>query len=98
MDIFKAGVVSLTDLAPLGVKDWDYLDRRRVQVQRNGITRVRPAMRKGWKVNFLLQILTPEYIDQTFLNEVLSSAGRLIGVGDFRPTFGRFQVTSFKTV
>ena len=24
------------------------------------------------------------------------TAGRLIGVGDFRPTYGRFQVVSFK--
>ncbi len=96
MDIFKAGVVSLTDLASLGIKDWDYLDRRRVTIQRNGITRVRPALRAGWKATFHLQVLTPEYIDKQFLNATLQSAGRLVGVGDFRPTFGRFQVTRFE--
>lgn len=95
MDLFKAGVVSLTNLASLGATEPDYLDTRRVMVQRAGVNRTRPAMRVGWKADFELQILTPEYIDQHFLNEVTQMAGRLIGVGDFRPTFGRFNVTAF---
>src|ERR1700741_4259303 len=33
MDLFKAGVVSLTPLASFGTKDWDYEDRRRVMIQ-----------------------------------------------------------------
>lgn len=94
-DLFKAGVVSLTDLASLGVKDWDYLDRRRVMVQRQGITRVRPAMQKGWTATFEVQVLTPEYIELSFLNEIITQAGRLVGIGDFRPTYGRFVVTKF---
>lgn len=98
MDLFKAGVVSLTDLCPLGTKEWDYLDRRRVMVQRNGVTRVRPAMHAGWRATVELQVLTPEYVDQTFLNTVLQQAGRLVGVGDFRPTFGRFAVVNFTTL
>lgn len=96
MDLFKAGVVSLTDLASLGVTQWDYLDRRRVMVQRNGVTRTRPAMLKGWRATFLLQVLTPEYIDPQLLNEVIVQAGRLVGIGDFRPTYGRFQVVHFE--
>lgn len=98
MDLFKAGVVTLTELASLGVKDWDYLDRRRVVVQRNAVTRERPAMRLGWKASIDLQVLTPEYISTDLLSEVLSSAGRLVGVGDFRPTFGRFRVERFERV
>ena len=49
MDLYKAGVVSNTDLASLGITTWDYEDRRRVQVQRAGITRVRPAVKAGWR-------------------------------------------------
>lgn len=96
MDLFKAGVISLTPLASLGAKDWDYIDQRRVVIQRNGVTRSRPAMRAGWKAEIQLMINTPEYIDQAFLLEVLGTAGRLIGVGDFRPTYGRFDVTKFE--
>lgn len=95
-DLFKAGIISLTPLATLGVKQWDYEDRRRVTVQRNGVTRVRPAMRVGWVAKVDLMVNVPEYIDQTLLLDVLQMAGRLIGVGDFRPTYGRFDVTSFK--
>jgi hypothetical protein len=95
-DLFKAGVVSLTELASMGVKEWDYLDRRRVMVQRQGITRTRPAMQKGWRASFDIQVLTPEYIDASLLHEVLTQAGRLIGIGDFRPSFGRFFIVSFE--
>lgn len=97
-DLYKAGIVAMTDLCSFGVKDWDFLDRRRVCVQRNGVTRERPAMRAGWRVSCQFQILVPEYIDQNALAETLTNAGRLIGVGDFRPTFGRFRVDEFKAV
>jgi hypothetical protein len=96
MDLFRAGVVAMTPLAPLGVDKWDYEDRRRVVIQRNGINRVRPAMRSGWECEHELLVLTPEYIGRDLLHEIVSMAGRLIGIGDFRPTFGRFQVTSFR--
>jgi hypothetical protein len=96
MDLFRAGVISLTPLASLGCTDWDYLDQRRVVIQRNGVTRTRPAMRAGWKAEIQLMINIPEYIDQAFLLDVLGTAGKLIGVGDFRPTYGRFNVTGFE--
>lgn len=94
-DLMKAAVVSLTPLATLGVKDWDYEDRRRVTIQRNAITRCRPAMKAGWKCEFDLLCNLPEYVSPAILNEVIQAAGRLIGLADFRPTYGRFQVTRF---
>lgn len=96
MDLFKASIAVLDPLASLGTNDWSYVDRRRVMIQRNGITRSRPAMDTGWKAEFLIQVLLPEYVPQDVLNEVIQAAGRLIGVGDFRPTYGRFQVTNFQ--
>lgn len=96
MDLFKAGIAALTEHCTLGTKEWDYLDRRRVMVQRNGITRIRPAMHKGWRTTMDVQILLPEYIEPALFQEIAMMAGRLIGVGDFRPTFGRFQVTHFE--
>jgi len=98
MDLFKAGVVSLTDLASLGAKDWDYEDSRRVVIQRSGITRTRPAMRKGWKATVDLMITTPEYIGPEFLQSVITKAGLLVGVGDFRPTYGRFGIVNFEVL
>lgn len=102
MDLFKAALISLMPLAPLTTaagelpKFWDYEHRCRVQVQRAGITRCRPAFREGWKSEVQLMVTLPEYVPPSDLNEVIQSAGRLIGVGDFRPTYGRFQVIKFE--
>lgn len=96
MDLYKAGIVVITDLASTGLKEWDYLDMRRVVIQKNAITRSRPALRKGWVIEFLIMVNLPEYISHDELNEIISMAGRLNGVGDFRPTFGRFQIVEFK--
>ena len=96
MDLFKAAIVVTSPLASLGVKEWDYLDRRRVMIQRQGINRTRPAMRIGWQATFDLLVMLPEYVDRQMLRETIESAGRLIGVGDFRPTFGRFGIIKFE--
>ncbi len=98
MDLFKAAIISMTPLASLGTKDWDYLDKRRVVIQRSAITRSRPAMKSGWTATIQLLNNLPEYISPSLLNEVIGQAGKLIGVGDFRPSFGRFQIVSFKLI
>ncbi len=102
LDLYKAGVVSLTNLAPVlpastgkPTKDWDYLDRRRVVIQQNAITRTRPAFLEGWTATFQLLCITPEYISPADLHACLNDAGRLVGVADFRPSFGRYQIDSF---
>lgn len=95
MDMFKAGVAVLDELCSLGTLTWDYLDQRRVTIQRAGITRTRPAMHKGWRCTVTLQVLLPEYIDAMTLNEVVQAAGRIVGVADNRPSYGRFAVIGF---
>jgi len=102
-DLFKAGVVSLTPLAPILCPDdptteWHYVDRRRVMVQRNGITRHRPAFNAGWRIDVTMLVTVPEYIPSDFLHQVVTRAGQLVGFGDNRPTYGRFGVAYFKTL
>lgn len=94
-DLFKAAVISLTDLATTGASEPDYLDRRRVCVMRAAVTRVRPALNAGWSATFQLMVQTPEYISPQTLNGVIADAGRLVGLGDFRPSYGRFVVSKF---
>lgn len=98
MDLYKAGVVPLTILASTGKKDWDYEDTRRVVIQRSGVNRTRPALKQGWKATFEFLILTPEYIAPMDLHAVMTQAGVLVGLADFRPTFGRFAITSFEVL
>jgi hypothetical protein len=98
MDLFRAGIVPLTELADLGKPEWDFIDRRRAVVQRAAITRSRPSMRPGWQAQVELLIGLPEYISAELLREVTEAAGRFVGIGDYRPAFGRFSVTSFEEV
>lgn len=97
-DLFKAAISPLTEMATLGKAKWDYLDERRVVVQRNAITRQRPAFNAGWKANMQFVVNLPEYVSPTFFHEVLTLSGRAIGVGDFRPTYGRFQIVKFEVL
>jgi hypothetical protein len=96
MDLMKACIIALTRLAPVGKTKWDYEDKRRVVVQRNGINRTRPALKEGWKITVDLQINLPEYCPEGLLLQLLNSAGRIIGIGDNRPTYGRFAVVKFE--
>lgn len=101
MDLFKAGIVSLSPLNPILTREgkashsWDYEHRCRVQVQRSGITRTRPAFKEGWSAEQSLMVNLPGYISPSDLLESVTMAGKVIGVGDFRPSYGRFQVVSF---
>lgn len=102
MDLYKAAIIPLTALAPVlvggkPVKTWEYEHRAPVSVQRARVTRTRPAFRTGWEAEVELLVNLPHYVSPEVLNEVVGEAGRLIGVGDFRPTYGRFQVTKFDT-
>jgi hypothetical protein len=105
MDLFKAGVVTLTMLAPVNANGepvqakpqaWDYEHRCRVMVQRDGITRTRPAMKTGWTITVDVLVNLPEYIPVDVLHDVFVNAGRLIGIGDFRPSYGRFAIARFE--
>ncbi len=98
MDLMKAALVSLTDLSSLGVKEPDFIDQRRVVIQRSAVTRSRPAMKTGWKAKFILMINLPEYVPHQRLNHILQQAGRIVGLADFRPSFGRFNVNSFEVL
>jgi hypothetical protein len=99
-DLVQAGVICEEMLSPILVggkpaTDWQYLDQQRVTIQRNGITRTRPAFTKGWQCSFTLTSILPEYINPSFLRTLVDGAGKFIGLADFRPTYGRFVVSSW---
>ena len=96
LDLLKAAIIPLTEVADTGAPTWDYIDRHRVTVQRAAITRERPALRAGWEATFEFLIATPEYVSPDLLLQLLNEAGRLIGLCDHRPTYGRFQVVNFE--
>jgi hypothetical protein len=90
------GVMAPKTLDPDGDKRL-YLDVRPVVVQRARVVRIRPAFKPGWRLSFEITILDDQ-VPANVVNEVLIMAGRTVGIGDFRPRFGRFMVTGFQVV
>lgn len=98
------GVVVSEDKLPLvydgprgmngrGTQDlWDanYKDIRRVGNQQNSVMRCRP-MFPNWSIRVPV-LLEPSILDRRDLIELADRAGRMIGLGDYRPRFGRFTV------
>ena len=102
-DIVKASLMTEEMYSPILVggkptKEWDYEDRQRVCIMRASITRTRPAFKKGWEAEFNILNNAPHLLDASFIRRLVDTAGLLIGVGDFRPSYGRFKVISWEEV
>ncbi len=102
-DLVQAAVMADEILSPIlvngePVKEWEYDDRQRVCIMRSAVTRTRPAFKKGWQVDFTLISLVPDLVTPEFLRTLVDYAGLLGGIGDFRPTYGRFRVIHWEVV
>lgn len=72
-----------------------YLDMRPVVIQRSRVVRIRPAFRMGWELKFAIEVLDDQ-IAPELIQDVLTLAGKTVGIGDHRPRFGRFSVVRFE--
>jgi hypothetical protein len=92
-------MTSCEDLVPLtrhdGTPIKDYvIDARRAIVQGNGIIRHRPRFDE-WRACFTIEydpVLIP---DPRIIIEIAADAGARIGIGDYRPRFGRFRIVGY---
>lgn len=66
----------------------DNIDYRPVAVQRSRTMRARPLV-KDWSGTYHFD-LAEDVIDARDLAPILERAGRLVGLGDWRPTYGTF--------
>lgn len=65
--------------------------RKGVKVTTSRIIRVRPMIPTGWKLNFTVEF-DDSIINEKALLKAMQDAGALVGLGDWRPKFGRFFV------
>lgn len=104
MDLLKAGILVLPDLLPIlnakgkRIKTWDFLDTRRALVQRNAVSRTRPGLEAGWRLDADVHILLPGLVAVPFLRQIIANGGATVGLCDFRPRFGRFQVVRAEAI
>lgn len=102
----QAGVFTDDDFFPIeypGSKDpqamyekRDFVLVKRARVGQSAVMRVRPRFRQ-WKVSFVLNIVT-DIIDARTVKESIEKAGRTVGIGDWRPRYGRFNMIEWKVV
>jgi hypothetical protein len=74
-----------------------YIDYRPVVVQRARVARARPTFKTGWKLSFQLEVIDDE-VPAEVLQDILALAGKTVGIGDFRPRFGRFNVSHYEVL
>jgi len=95
-DSVKGMVVIQPECIPLGTDEY-VLDSRRVRIQRGTCMRKRPRLDQ-WAAEFEVMILDEEALPPATLLAILQRAGQMVGVLDYRPRFGRFQVTLWEQV
>jgi hypothetical protein len=104
-DLFRATVFVSPEQIPHGIKvptelDTDadkslYLDMRPVVMPNKArVVRIRPTFKSGWELSFIIEVMDDQ-IQPELVNDVLTLAGKTVGIGDYRPRFGRFMVTEF---
>ncbi len=71
--------------------DGRFVDMRPVRVQTSRVNRARPIFPLGWSAEFTLTY-EAELIDEGDLVNIVKTTGRRIGLCDYRPTYGRFDV------
>ena len=82
------------------------IDARPVRIGTAKVMRHRPRFDE-WAATFDIAVLDPatwldvydkEFSGGAMIRDVLVAAGKFKGIGDFRPRFGRFEVTKFEPI
>ncbi len=94
-DAFKGGLFVNPMMIPHKYPKYE-IDRQPVVIQRSRVMRARPRFDK-WELSFEIECID-DRISPDVVEEVLKTGGLYTGVGDLRPRYGRFEVTSFKVV
>lgn len=95
--LWKSSVSVRDEMHSTGLKEYTVLAKRAVpQSGKGAITRRRPMLKAGWEVSFVVVVNQPDFIKPKTLRDVLEEAGRFVGLCDWRPKYGLFEVTEFK--
>jgi len=71
-------------------KSGQFLHKVGVRIQKNKVIRTRPIFRE-WSVTMDVYYL-PSLLNKSDVEGFIEVAGQIVGLGDWRPKFGRFEV------
>lgn len=74
--------------------DKRFVDMRSVKVGTSKVMRCRPKF-PDWKLQFTV-LYDEASLQRADLDRCLQTAGQMVGIGDYRPRFGRFEVLEAK--
>lgn len=96
-DLIKGALIVLPEAIPHRIQQCDIDARAIVNPSTRGrVMRYRARLNR-WELTFTVQLLD-EQLPAEVVREILEHAGRYVGIGDYRPKFGRFAVTAFREV
>ncbi len=97
-------IIHLRDGKPVTVPDaslegnpTEYLkvNIQRVKVRSAAVARSRLEIAEGWQLNFTIEVIDDQ-VRPVIVQEILSEAGCAVGIGDYRPRYGRFDIIQFE--
>jgi len=92
-DLVKSAVMIDPVFIPHEIQKFE-IDIRAVRVQKARIVRQRPILH-NWRLSFNITITEPQLPDNV-LKDIMDFAGKYVGIGDYRPKFGRFHVVRWE--
>ncbi len=88
----RGGVFVTDDKIRLSNKEYEVDVRAVVNPSTRGrILRARPLF-KEWELEFTLSVINEKDFDVHTIKEILDNGGQYVGIGDYRPKYGRFVV------
>jgi len=96
-ELFRGNVFVEPDMIPHLIQEWEvHKTTVVIPASRGRIQRFRPMLPE-WALEFNINCLD-DRIGTDVIKLALDEAGRVNGLGDWRPRFGRFIVESFKEI
>lgn len=68
-----------------------YFFTKRAKVKQSAVMRTRPIFNK-WSTSVTVSYLS-DVLNESQVIDIAKIAGQLVGIGDYRPKYGRFQIS-----
>ena len=85
---------------PIKFTGWNekvYVDERAAQASKTArVIARRPVIATPWEVEFEIVLNETKFLDEDRLHRWFVEGGVMVGIGAFRPFFGRFEVTKWE--